>query len=133
MKKIISILLISLFSVIYAFAQNSNGYEESKPHFGIKFQKTVESIRIEDKYYANAVVYLKSNTPDYQFVTKGSVKVTVTVNDEVVYKKKMKDSYLYIFPSGKISVGKGNFSKLCLRRFSDNKYRGVIDEKEGAF
>ena len=126
MKKT-AILFTILLITICTFAQ-----ESVSPSLGTNIQRRVSVMRIEGKLINNVLVEFKSNTPDYVFVDKGNVKVTVTKEGKEVYKKKFKDSYLYIFGNGQIQVGKPNFTKVLIAPFED-KYWGEINEKEGVY
>lgn len=69
---------------------------------------------------------------------KGNVKVTIIQfygNGKTVYKKKFKNSYLYIFRNGQIQVGRPNFDKLAISpsKEHDGTYVGVIKEKEEVY
>ena len=93
---------------------------------------------IEGKLYENVVVVMKSNTPDYVFSDKSKIKVTITdSNGEVVWKKKMKNAYLFVFSNGQVQVGKPNFNQILITKstitFMDDYFIGKIREKEGIY
>lgn len=141
MKKSVTLLLFFLVCSL-GFGQSSgDGNERVSPTYGEEIQRRVSVLRIvedgHDNIWRDALVVLKSNTPDYFFTDKGNVKVQVTVpmpeGEKVVFKKKFKDSYLYIFRSGQIQVGKPNFDKLVITPKKDGLTYGEINEKEGVY
>ena len=138
MKKYV-LLLLAIIQSFFVFAQSEP--ETAKPSRGIEIQRRCAIIDIEGEKYENALVELKSNDPDYVFTDKKShVNVTVSIilpsgKKKVVYKKKFKDSNLYIFRSGQIQVGQPNFNKIVITPSSTKKniYYGTINEKEGVY
>lgn len=136
MKKYI-LLLFAIIQAFVGFAQSDS--ETANPSYGVEIQRRSATLDIEGKEYENALIELKSNTPDHVFIDKSNVNVKVTIlnsgEQKVVYKKKFKDSYLYIFRSGQIQVGKPNFDKIVITPSSTTKgiYYGKINEKEGVY
>lgn len=135
MKKYV-LLLLAIIQSFFVFAQSEP--ETAKPSRGTEIQRRCAIIDIEGEKYENALVELKSNDPDY--VYKSHVNVTVSIilpsgEKKVVYKKKFKDSNLYIFRSGQIQVGQPNFDKIVITPSSTKKniYYGTINEKEGVY
>jgi len=128
MKKFLSIL-----AIVFTFAICSA--EEVSPSYHTEIERKVSYMDIEGTIYYDVVVNLKSNEPDYVWVTKGKVRVTITDKEgKVIYKKKLKDAYLYIFRSGQIQVGKKNFDKLVIFKSDySNSYSGKIREMEGVY
>lgn len=59
------------------------------------------------------------------------VKVTVTdENGKKIYKKRFSKSYLYVFPSKTIQVGKGNaIIQVGLYKNRDGEWEAIIREK----
>ena len=137
MKKYV-LLLLAIIQSFFVFAQSEP--ETAKPSRGTEIQRRCAIIDIEGEKYENALVELKSNDPDYVFTDKSHVNVTVSIilpsgEKKVVYKKKFKDSNLYIFRSGQIQVGQPNFDKIVITPSSTKKniYYGTINEKEGVY
>ena len=137
MKKII-FLLLAIIQFFVGYAQSES--ETAKPSRGVEIQRRCAILYIEGKKYENATVELKSNDPDYIFTDKSHVNVKVTIKlptgeQKVVYKKKIKDSNLYIFRNGQIQVGNPNFDKIVITPSSTTRgiYYGTINEKEGVY
>jgi hypothetical protein len=137
MKKYV-LLLLAIIQSFFAFAQSEP--ETAKPSRGVEIQRRCAILYIEGEKYENTLVELKSNDPDYFFTDKSHVNVKVSIilpsgEKKVIYKKKFKDSNLYIFRSGQIQVGKPNFDKIVITPSSTKKgiYYGTINEKEGVY
>lgn len=132
MKKILFLLFFSLIAAI-SFADDT---ESTTPSYNTEIQRSVSIMDIEGTLYHDVVVTMKSNEPDYVFVTKGKVSVHITSDaGQTIYKKKFKDAYLYIFRNGQIQIGKKNFDKLVIYKSSTYPYKfsGIIREKEGVY
>ena len=141
MKRTI-LIMISFFALTFtSFAQSYEEPESAKPSYGTEIVRKCVAIDIEGVTHKDVVVTLKSSSyPDLS----GRYKVKILIEDKngkEIYKKAIKDSYLYIFPNGQIQVGKPNFDKVVIQRGStlgatDNlkdKWLGVIREKEGVY
>ena len=89
---------------------------------------------IEGDIFKNVVVTMKSMSPDY-LLDKYRVRVTIVDADgKKVWKKTLKNVYLYVFSDGQVQIGKQNFNQIVIRKPSDNgDYFGIIREKEGVF
>lgn len=76
----------------------------------------------------------KSITPDY-FIDKYKVKVKVVdKNGKSIYKKTLKNVFLYVFSNGQIQVGKKNFDQIVVQKSkSTDENIGIIREKEGVY
>lgn len=138
MKKYVLLLLAIVTILFFAFAQSEP--ETAEPSYGVEIQRRCAILDIEGKEYENALVELKSNDPDYNFTDKSHVNVKATITlptgeQKVVYKKKIKDSYLFIFRNGQIQVGRPNFDKIVITPSSTKEgiYYGTINEKEGVY
>jgi hypothetical protein len=89
---------------------------------------------IEGKEYENIKVTLKSISPDYAFSDKYKVKVTIVdVEGKDVWRKTLKNVYLYVFSDGQIQVGKQNFSRIVITKNISGAYIGKIRENEGVY
>lgn len=69
------------------------------------------------------------NSPHY--------KVVITVRNEKkkqVWKKTLKEAYLYVFKNGQVQVGQLNFVQVLIDKSSEtDSFIGKIREKEGIF
>lgn len=103
--------------------------------FNAEIERKVSVMDIEGKEYENVKVTLKSISPDYFISDIYRVKVSiVNENDNVVWKKTLRNVCLYIFSSGQIQVGKTNFNKIVIYKndYSET-FTGKIREKEGIY
>lgn len=119
---------------VVSFAQ-SNDSEKIKPLLDTEIVRKCANLDIEGKYYENVTVTIKSNEPDYVWIDKYKVKVTVTdASGNKVWKKTLNNSFLYVFSDGQIQIGKKNFYKMViLRSSSSGNWEGVVREKEGVY
>lgn len=128
------LLLLTMFlHVSLSFAQNEP--ETAKPLTDMEVVRNVAYLDIEGKIYEDVTMTFKSITPDYLISDRYRVKVKVVDKEgKSVYKKTLKNVFLYVFSSGQIQVGKRNFDQIVVRKSSltgDNI--GVIREKEGVY
>lgn len=133
MKRII-IFILSLLSFIYLHAQDSS-QETAKPILDAEIVRKVARIDIEGKNYYNVIVIIKSIKPDYFFTTKAKVEITVVDSSrKIIWAKKLRNSYLYVFSRGQIQVGLPQFDKIVIfkEKYSDS-WIGIIREYEGVF
>lgn len=133
MKKVL-LFLVMLMTYVVSFAQ-SNDSEKIKPLLDTEIVRKCAILDIEGKYYENVTVTIKSNLPDYVWIDKYKVKVTVTdASGNKVWKKTLNNSCLYVFSDGQIQIGKKNFYKMViLRSSSSGNWEGVVREKEGVY
>lgn len=125
------ILLIFLF---FNFTTSLFSQETAKPMTNTVIERNVSIMDIEGKEYENVKVTLKSISPDYFFSDIYKVKVTVVdMKGKVVWKKTLKNVYLYVFSSGQIQVGKPNFDKILIQKNYSGTFIGKIREKEGIY
>lgn len=126
MKRVL-LLLVSIIFAVNVFA------EEVSPIRNVEVLRKVWCIDIEGTNYYNCIVTVKANEPDYVF-TQPSVKVTVKNSEgNKIFKKKFKNSNLYIFSNGQIQIGRPNFDKVVIFKEHGDSYRGKIREKEGVY
>ena len=132
MKRFVAILFLTLSFAISGFAQEP---ESAKPLTDTEVVRRVAIMDIEGQLYDNVVVTMKSTSPDYLITDKFKVKVTITdSNGKKVWKKTLKNAFLYVFSSGQVQVGKQNFLQILIRKSSSTgDFLGVIREKEGVF
>ena len=96
MKKVL-LFLVMLMTYVVSFAQ-SNDSEKIKPLLDTEIVRKCANLDIEGKYYENVTVTIKSNEPDYVWIDKYKVKVTVTdASGNKVWKKTLNNSFLYVF------------------------------------
>lgn len=127
-------LLIAMFlTSILAFAQSEP--ETTKPLTDMEVMRKVAILDIEGKMYENVTISFKSTTPDYFITNKYKVKVKVVdENGKSIYKKTLKNAFLYVFSNGQIQVGKPNFNQILITEseLTDDNI-GIIREKEGVY
>ena len=123
------IITFALMTIALAtFAQNNP--ETTKPLYDVEIVRKDVTLDIEGIYYRNVTISLK---------TKGlfSDKVKVNVVDKwgkSIYKKTLKNAYLYVFSNGQIQVGKPHFDQIViLPKDSFGRISGIIREKEGVY
>ena len=71
----------------------------------------------------------------YFITNKYKVKVKVVdENGKSIYKKTLKNAFLYVFSNGQIQVGKPNFNQILITEseLTDDNI-GIIREKEGVY
>tara|TARA_B100000953_G_scaffold299688_1_gene300388 strand:+ start:273 stop:662 length:390 start_codon:yes stop_codon:yes gene_type:complete len=127
----IQILLIFIFFNIstIVFCQ-----ERTIPLTDTEIIRNVSSIDIEGIEYKNVKVIMKSISPDYVFSDKYKVKVTIEDMDgKKVWKKTLKNDYLYVFSKGEIQVGRRNFTKILIYKNEFGSFIGMVREKEGIY
>lgn len=133
MKKLVLFLVMLTISTV-GFAQNSEE-ETTKPIIDTEIVRKVTVLDIEGKCYENVIVTFKSNKPDFVWTDKYKVKVTVTDSSgKKLWNKTFKNSFLYVFSSGQIQVGKPNFDQIVICKSSaSGNWIGQVREKEGIF
>ncbi len=123
------ILLIFLF---LNFATIIFSQEKSSPLYDTEIMRNVLTMDIEGTLYANVKVTLESKSED-GFSTY-RVKVTIVdIEGTEVWKKNLKNVYLYVFSDGTIQVGKPKFNKILIFKNESGSYIGKIREKEGIY
>lgn len=127
------LLLLTMFlHVSLSFAQSEP--ETAKPLTDMEVVRNVAYLDIEGKIYEDVTMTFKSITP-YLISDRYRVKVKVVDKEgKSVYKKTLKNVFLYVFSNGQIQVGKKNFDQIVVQRSSltgDNI--GIIREKEGVY
>ena len=108
--------------------------ETTKPLTDTEIMRNVSSMDIEGKEYENVTVTLKSISPDYFFYDIFRVKVTIVdMEGNTVWKKTLKNVFLYVFSDGQIQVGKPNFDRILIKKNYSGAFTGKIREKEGVY
>jgi hypothetical protein len=125
---------ILLILLIFNFTTSLFSQETTKPLTDTEIERNVSSMDIEGKEYENVKVTLKSISPDYFFSDIFKVKVTIVdMEGNTVWKKTLKNVFLYVFSNGQIQVGKPNFDKILIKKNYSGSYTGTIREKEGVY
>lgn len=132
MKRFIAILFLMLSFTMSGFAQET---ETAKPLTDMEVERKVARMDIEGEIYNNVVVTMKSVSPDYYFTDKYKVEVTVRgANGKKIWKKTLRNVFLYVFSSGQVQVGKQNFDQILIQKSSlTGDYVGWVREKEGVY
>lgn len=127
------LLAAMILTSAFTFAQSKP--ETAKPLTSMEVMRKVAVLDIEGKMYENVIISFKSTTPDYIITDKYKVKVKVVdENGKPIYKKTLKNAFLYVFSSGQIQAGKPNFNQILITKskLTDNNI-GIIREKEGVY
>lgn len=112
MKKVL-LLMVMFVASITMFAQEP---ETARPLTDTEVVRRVALLDVEGKYYYDVVMTFKSTTPDYFITDKYKVKVSVKNNEgKTVWKKTLKNVFLYVFSSGQVQVGKQNFDMIVVQ------------------
>lgn len=132
MKRFIAILFLMLSFTMPGFAQET---ETAKPLHDMEVERKVARMDIEGEIYNNVVVTMKSVSPDYYFTDKYKVEVTVRGdNGKKIWKKTLRNVFLYVFSGGQVQVGKQNFDQILIQKsFLTGDYVGWVREKEGVY
>lgn len=109
--------------------------EKANPLTDMEVVRKVALLDIEGKYYFDVVMTFKSTSPDYLLTDKYKVKVTVkNEKGKIVWKKTLKNVYLYVFSDGQIQVGKPNFNMIVVYKNEETaKNKGTVRIKEGVY
>ena len=138
MKKILLLVAMLLTFTSNVFAQEFNvnvfARKEANPVTDQKVVRKVAFIDIEGATYENVVVSMKSTSPD-DFTDKYKVRVVITDSQgKKIWKKTLKNVFLYVFPKGQVQIGKGGFDQIVIQKSSNtDDFIGKIREKEGIY
>ncbi|MBV36589.1 MAG: hypothetical protein CMP47_14225 [Rickettsiales bacterium] len=125
---------IFLVFLVFHFTTSLFSQETTKPLTDTEIERNVSRLDIEGKEYKNVKVTFKSISPDYYFSDKHKVKVTIVdMDDKKVWKKTLKNTFLYVFSNGQIQVGRPNFNKILIQKNDSGSFIGKIREKEGVY
>lgn len=129
MKKILSIAFLMFTLSFSAFG------ETVKPLYDTKVYRKLNFIYIEDKSYDNVSVTMKCISPDYLIHDNARVKILITdENGQMIWKKTLYNTYLYVFSDGQIQIGKPNFTQMIIRPTTyGTRYYGEIKLEEGIY
>jgi len=131
MKQFATLLFMMLSLALSSFAQKA---EEAAPLLDTEIERKVDFIDIDGELFDKVVVTFKSNSPDGVFTEKYKVKVSITdSNGDKIWKKTLKNDFLYVFSDGTVQVGRKNFTKIIIFKTSSGKIYGKIRLKEGIY
>lgn len=131
MKKVL-LLMVMFVASLTMVAQEP---ETARPLTDTEVVRRVALLDVEGKYYYDVVMTFKSTTPDYFITDKYKVKVSVKNNEgKTVWKKTLKNVFLYVFSSGQVQVGKQNFDMIVVQKSKETgDFIGIVREKEGVY
>lgn len=131
MKKVL-LLMVMFVASLSMVAQEP---ETARPLTDTEVVRRVALLDVEGKYYYDVVMTFKSTTPDYFITDKYKVKVTVKNNEgKTVWKKTLKNVFLYVFSTGQVQVGKQNFDMIVVQKSKETgDFIGIVREKEGVY
>ena len=126
------ISIILLLTSIYSFAQeDSKEVESVRPTTNSKIYRQVSFAEINNKNYVEDIGVSIQSKYDFWYGTTPIVKIKAKSLEtgRVIYRKKLYDTYLYIFRKGQIQVGKPNLEKLIIFQSSitENWYMQIND------
>lgn len=131
MKKVL-LLMVMFVASLTMVAQEP---ETARPLTDTEVVRRVALLDVEGKYYYDVVMTFKSTTPDYFITDKYKVKVSVKNNEgKTVWKKTLKNVFLYVFSTGQVQVGKQNFDMIVVQKSKETgDFIGIVREKEGVY
>lgn len=131
MKKV----LLFMFMFVTSLTMVAQVSETAKPLTDTEVVRRVALLDVEGKYYFDVVMTFKSTTPNYFITDKYKVKVTAKNNEgKTVWKKTLKNVFLYVFSGGQIQVGKQNFNMIVVQKSKETgDFIGIVREKEGVY
>ena len=122
MKKFIIFLFVALCSMNVLA-------ETVEPSKDALVEKTLKTLDINGVTYNDVVVNMQSMSPGFWGSTKFTVKVTVLNNaGKKIYKKKMKNVYLYQFSDGQVKVANGDYQPLYIQVSPNGELTGTLQE-----
>ena len=128
MKKILLLFAMLLTFTLNVFAQEK---EKAYPLTDHEVVRRVALIDVEGTTYENVVVSMKSTSS----VGKDKVKVVITDSKgEKIWKKTLKNVFLYVFSNGQVQVGQRGFNQIVIFKSSlTDDFGGIVREKEGIY
>lgn len=132
-KYIIALLLLSVS--VASFAQKQQSKDGVAPLDDAEILRRVSVMDVDGVIYEKVDVTIKSISPDYIFNYTYRVKATVSDKDgNVLWKKTLKNTRLYLFPDGQLQVGRPNFYTLVIYKTGvPDDYHCVVREREGVY
>ena len=130
MKKI-----LLLFAMLLTFTLNVFAQEKANPVTDHEVVRRVALIDIEGATYENVVVSMKSASLDDFITGKNKVEVVITDSQgEKIWKKTLKNVFLYVFSNGQVQVGQRGFNQIVIFKSSlTDDFGGIVREKEGIY
>lgn len=127
MKKVLLFLFCFISCSIDMISQE---LERAKPMFNAEIVRHLAILDIEGETYFDVEVTIKSNS-----ALKPKVKIFIKEKGgELIWKKTLKHSYLYVFSSGQVQVGRPNFDQILIHKSKNGiSFVGKIREKEGVY
>lgn len=127
MKKVLLFLFCFISCSIDMISQE---LERAKPMFNAEIVRNLAILDIEGETYFDVEVTIKSNS-----ALKPKVKIFIKEKGgELIWKKTLKHSYLYVFSSGQVQVGRPNFDQILIHKSKNGiSFVGKIREKEGVY
>lgn len=124
-----------LFAMLLTFTSNVFAQEEAKPLIDQKVMRKVALIDIEGATYENVIVSMKSASLDDFITGKNKVEVVITDSQgEKIWKKTLKNVFLYVFSNGQVQVGQRGFNQIVIFKSSlTDDFGGIVREKEGIY
>ena len=121
--------------MLLTFTLNVFAQEKANPVTDHEVVRRVALIDIEGTTYENVVVSMKSTSPDGIITDKYKVKVVITDSKgKKIWKKTLKNVFLYVFSEGQVQVGNGGFHQIVIYKLSHTAdFIGKIREKEGIY
>ncbi|MBQ8853078.1 MAG: hypothetical protein IJZ67_02095 [Alistipes sp.] len=135
MKRFITTILLALCS-LSVFAQfNEEEPEKVKPMRDVTIVRNVSLIDIDGDIFYDVKVLIKSISADYIIHNEDRVKVEITdKNNKKIWKKTLRNAYLYVFSNGQVQIGKPNFNRIIIYKSLLNVgYIGTVREYEGVY
>ena len=132
MKKILLLVAMLLTFTLNVYAQEK---EKAYPLTDHEVVRRVALIDVEGTTYENVVVSMKSASLDDFVKGKDRVKVVITDSQgKKIWKKTLKNVFLYVFSEGQVQVGNGGFHQIVIYKLSHTAdFIGKIREKEGIY
>lgn len=128
-------VLLSMFLFMGALAFAQSRSETAKPLYDMEVVRKVAILDIEGTHYEDVIISFKSVAPDYFISDKYKVKVKVVdKNGKLIYKKTLKNIFLYVFSNGEIKVSNNGFCQiLIIKSELSGDNIGMIREWEGIY
>lgn len=129
MKRILYILFVVLFP-LNLNAQQKDSTEKSFPLIGVEVDRNCYQLDIEGEVFNDVLIgfYCYYNYSWFRYETN----VVVMKGKKKIYKKKFKNSYLYVFNNGQVQVGQPKFEQIVVGK-KGSDYYGKIRQFKGVY
>lgn len=132
MKQLITILVFMLSFTLSGYAEET---EKTKPIFNTEVIRRVNVMDIEGQIFNDVVITIKSI--EHVYVLTNNYRVNVKIvdrNGKKIWRKTLKNVFLYVFSTGQVQVGNGNFIQILIDKSSlTGNVSGTIRIQEGIF